>query len=89
MQERIFEPYEQVDSSITSLGGGLGLGLSICQELKSFAVLPISLDILSFDLKILSGTFAILSVSPIPIRTEVTHAYKKIANYLPIHPKNA
>ncbi|MGE7674913.1 ATP-binding protein [Lysinibacillus sp. NPDC094403] len=33
MQERIFEPYEQVDSSMTSIGGGLGLGLSICQEL--------------------------------------------------------
>ncbi|MFT9819091.1 ATP-binding protein [Lysinibacillus sp. NPDC056185] len=33
MQEKIFEPYEQVDSSMTSIGGGLGLGLSICQEL--------------------------------------------------------
>ncbi len=33
MQESIFEPYEQVDSSMTSIGGGLGLGLSICQEL--------------------------------------------------------
>ncbi|MGN4126975.1 ATP-binding protein [Lysinibacillus sphaericus] len=33
MHEKIFEPYEQVDSSITSMGGGLGLGLSICQEL--------------------------------------------------------
>ncbi len=33
MQERIFEPYEQIDSSMTSMGGGLGLGLSICQEL--------------------------------------------------------
>ena len=32
MQEKIFDPYEQVDSSITSIGGGLGLGLSICQE---------------------------------------------------------
>ncbi|MFJ7733516.1 ATP-binding protein [Lysinibacillus sp. NPDC097231] len=33
MQEKIFEPYEQIDSSMTSMGGGLGLGLSICQEL--------------------------------------------------------
>lgn len=33
MLERIFEPYEQVDSSMTSIGGGLGLGLSICKEL--------------------------------------------------------
>ncbi|WP_431028675.1 hybrid sensor histidine kinase/response regulator [Lysinibacillus sp. LZ02] len=33
MQKRIFEPYEQVDSSMTSMGGGLGLGLSICKEL--------------------------------------------------------
>ena len=29
----IFEPYEQGDSSITAIGGGLGLGLSICQQL--------------------------------------------------------
>ncbi|MFD2170761.1 ATP-binding protein [Tumebacillus lipolyticus] len=30
---RIFQPYEQADSSITSAGGGLGLGLSICKQL--------------------------------------------------------
>ena len=35
IQEKIFEPYEQADSTITSVGGGLGLGLSICQELVS------------------------------------------------------
>ncbi len=29
----IFEPYEQGDSSITAIGGGLGLGLSICRQL--------------------------------------------------------
>jgi two-component system sensor histidine kinase ChiS len=33
IQERIFDSYEQVDSTMTSIGGGLGLGLSICQEL--------------------------------------------------------
>ncbi|MGG2084125.1 hybrid sensor histidine kinase/response regulator [Lysinibacillus pakistanensis] len=33
IQERIFKPYEQADSSMTSIGGGLGLGLSICHEL--------------------------------------------------------
>ncbi len=31
--ELIFEPYEQGDSTITSMGGGLGLGLSICKQL--------------------------------------------------------
>lgn len=31
--DTIFEPYEQGDSSITSMGGGLGLGLSICRQL--------------------------------------------------------
>ncbi|GAB3789704.1 ATP-binding protein [Virgibacillus kimchii] len=30
---KIFQPYEQEDSSITSIGGGLGLGLSICKQL--------------------------------------------------------
>lgn len=35
MQERVFEPYEQVDSTMTSIGGGLGLGLRICHELVS------------------------------------------------------
>ncbi|PAV27673.1 hypothetical protein CIL05_20695 [Virgibacillus profundi] len=29
----IFDPYEQGDSSITAIGGGLGLGLSICKQL--------------------------------------------------------
>lgn len=33
LQQRIFQPYEQGDSGITSIGGGIGLGLSICQEL--------------------------------------------------------
>ena len=33
MLPTIFEPYEQDDSSITAIGGGLGLGLSICQQL--------------------------------------------------------
>lgn len=29
----IFLPYEQADSSITAMGGGIGLGLSICKQL--------------------------------------------------------
>ncbi|MDQ0724922.1 two-component system sensor histidine kinase ChiS [Paenibacillus sp. W4I10] len=33
MKHRIFSPYEQSDSSITSQGSGLGLGLSICKNL--------------------------------------------------------
>ncbi|GLC90141.1 hybrid sensor histidine kinase/response regulator [Lysinibacillus piscis] len=33
LQERIFEPYEQADASMTAIGGGLGLGLSICRDL--------------------------------------------------------
>lgn len=33
MQERIFRPYEQEDPSITSIGGGFGLGLNICKQL--------------------------------------------------------
>ncbi|WP_230875089.1 ATP-binding protein [Lysinibacillus cavernae] len=44
MQERIFEPYEQVDSTMTSIGGGLGLGLRICQELISLHGGTISLS---------------------------------------------
>lgn len=31
--QRIFLPYEQADSSVTSLGGGIGLGLSVCKQL--------------------------------------------------------
>ncbi|MGN7478720.1 ATP-binding response regulator [Solibacillus silvestris] len=31
--QTIFEPYKQGDSSITAIGGGLGLGLSICRQL--------------------------------------------------------
>ncbi|GGA70644.1 hybrid sensor histidine kinase/response regulator [Ornithinibacillus halotolerans] len=30
---RIFEPYEQEDASITSIGNGVGLGLNICKQL--------------------------------------------------------
>lgn len=33
LQRRIFLPYEQGDSSLTSQGGGIGLGLSICRQL--------------------------------------------------------
>ncbi|RXZ80811.1 response regulator [Paenibacillaceae bacterium] len=32
-QQRIFLPYEQGDSGITAMGGGLGIGLSICKQL--------------------------------------------------------
>lgn len=32
IQERIFERYEQADTGMTAVGGGLGLGLSICKE---------------------------------------------------------
>lgn len=31
--QKIFLPYEQADSSVTSLGGGIGLGLSVCKQL--------------------------------------------------------
>ncbi|WP_080832134.1 hybrid sensor histidine kinase/response regulator [Cohnella massiliensis] len=31
--ERLFRPYEQVDSSLTAIGGGIGLGLSISRQL--------------------------------------------------------
>ncbi|MFC5406465.1 ATP-binding protein [Cohnella soli] len=33
MIQNIFLPYEQADSSVTSLGGGIGLGLSVCKQL--------------------------------------------------------
>ncbi len=33
VQKRIFQPYEQADSGMTGVGGGIGLGLSICREL--------------------------------------------------------
>lgn len=32
-KHRIFQPYEQGDSSLTAMGSGLGLGLSICRQL--------------------------------------------------------
>ncbi|MBB6671882.1 ATP-binding protein [Cohnella nanjingensis] len=32
-RQRMFAPYEQGDSGITAIGGGLGLGLSICKQL--------------------------------------------------------
>src|SRR5699024_3970869 len=31
--DKIFKPYEQEDGSITSIGNGVGLGLSICKQL--------------------------------------------------------
>ncbi len=33
LQQRIFEPYRQGDSGMTAIGGGIGLGLTICKEL--------------------------------------------------------
>ncbi len=32
-QQKMFAPYEQGDSGITAIGGGIGLGLSICKQL--------------------------------------------------------
>ncbi|MBP3040216.1 response regulator [Bacillaceae bacterium Marseille-Q3522] len=32
-QQKIFQRYEQADSSLTAVGGGLGIGLSICKQL--------------------------------------------------------
>ncbi|WP_042348342.1 hybrid sensor histidine kinase/response regulator [Bacillus massiliigorillae] len=29
----IFKPFEQIDSSMTAIGGGIGLGLNICEQL--------------------------------------------------------
>lgn len=34
-QQRLFLPYEQADSSMTSVGGGIGLGLSISRQLAA------------------------------------------------------
>ncbi|TMV52141.1 response regulator [Paenibacillus mesophilus] len=33
LQRRVFRPYEQGDAGVTAVGGGLGLGLSICKQL--------------------------------------------------------
>ncbi|WP_342539619.1 ATP-binding protein [Sporosarcina sp. FSL K6-1540] len=60
----IFEPYEQGDSSITAIGGGLGLGLSICQQLvemhggiiKASSILGEG-SIFTFTLPLAEGSF--------------------------------
>ncbi|WP_284141506.1 ATP-binding protein [Virgibacillus sp. LDC-1] len=33
LQQQVFQPYVQADSSLTSVGGGIGLGLTICKQL--------------------------------------------------------
>jgi two-component system sensor histidine kinase ChiS len=33
MQQKVFEPYEQLDPNMKRAGGGFGLGLSICKQL--------------------------------------------------------
>lgn len=70
----IFEPYEQGDSSITAIGGGLGLGLSICQQLvemhggiiKASSVLGEG-SIFTFTLPLAEKSFeGQLAATPIP-----------------------
>lgn len=44
LQESIFERYEQKDSSMTALGSGLGIGLTICKELVNLHGGQITVD---------------------------------------------
>ncbi|MEK3890374.1 hybrid sensor histidine kinase/response regulator [Bacillus sp. FSL K6-3431] len=80
----IFEPYEQGDSSITAIGGGLGLGLSICQQLVEMhggiikvssvfgkgSVFTFTLPLAegSFEEQIAASTSAYTDISELPIK---------------------
>lgn len=57
----IFQPYEQADSSMTAIAGGIGLGLSICKELVELHGGTLSIE--SFEGKGSTFTFTLPTVS--------------------------
>lgn len=84
--DKIFMPYEQGDSSMTAMGGGIGLGLYICKQLVELQGGAISVQsapgegsVFSFTLPLSGERSAEGDISVIPAATGIEHAVPPLA----------
>ncbi|WOV88102.1 ATP-binding protein [Sporosarcina oncorhynchi] len=72
----IFQPYEQVDASMTAMGNGLGLGLAICDEL-----VQLHGGQLTVDSVVNEGSTFTFTIPFGKARTEPITAYRAIESF--------
>jgi len=91
MLRTIFEPYQQGDSSMTAMGGGFGLGLSICRQLVELhgGTLQVSSvlgegSIFTFTLPVAEGAIVgeIAAATPAIVKNEFLYKETPIAKRL-------
>lgn len=92
-QKKIFDPYEQGDSGVTSAGNGIGLGLSICKQLVELHEGSIKVNsvldqgsVFSFTLKLSDG-IPVVKEEEFELEQSETAASSEVTIILPTNKK--